>query len=183
MSKPIMSRCRRPLDIISEEGFEENGPRPIGFNRCLLANDSDFLLIAFGDQLSQFFHHVDRFPDGKEAWEMVHSKEPNYYQAIVLDINMPIMDGVQACTKILEYFQRNKLLIDRSNDKQDTWKKVETRPNPFIYALTSESEQLVLDQISKAGFKAVYNMLTDAAIKQILKNAGIEMKPVRYKTG
>lgn len=65
--------------------------------------------MAFGETLSQYFDQVDKFPDGKQAVEMVLSKEPNYYKAIVLDISMPIMDGVEACKKILEYFNTTNI--------------------------------------------------------------------------
>ena len=37
---------------------------------------------------------------------MVLAHDPSYYKAIVLDISMPIMGGVEACTKMLEYFSR-----------------------------------------------------------------------------
>ena len=62
--------------------------------------------------------------------------EPSYYKAIVLDISMPIMGGVEACIKILEYFKSAKTHISK----------------PFIYALTSESEQHVLKEVKAAGF-------------------------------
>ena len=44
---------------------------------------------------------------------------------------MPIMGGVEACTKILEYFNRNQTM---GTDLQ----------TPFVYALTAESEERVL---------------------------------------
>lgn len=107
---------------------------------------------------------------------MVISKEPSYYQAIVLDIQMPVMDGVEACSKILEYYANKMSSVEESKDDSffDSGKMNLRNQNPFIYALTSESEQHVLDQISQAGFKAVYNLLTDSAMQEILQNANIK---------
>ena len=36
---------------------------------------------------------------------MVLQKDFDYYNVILLDIQMPIMGGIEACKKILKYFQ------------------------------------------------------------------------------
>ena len=41
---------------------------------------------------------------------MVKEKGKNYYKAIVLDINMPIMDGIDACNKIYSFLQEECLI-------------------------------------------------------------------------
>ena len=38
-----------------------------------------------------------------QAVQLVASHDPNYYNAIILDLNMPIMDGYEACAKIDRY--------------------------------------------------------------------------------
>lgn len=40
-----------------------------------------------------------------QALQMVCSKPTTYYDVIVLDINMPIMDGFEACNRIHNYFK------------------------------------------------------------------------------
>ena len=87
--------------------------------------------MAFGTTLSTIFDHVDKVEDGKQALNLVLAHQPSYYNAIVLDISMPIMGGVEACTKIVEYFNRNQTM---GTDLQ----------TPFVYALTAESEEQVL---------------------------------------
>mmetsp|Transcript_44917 Transcript_44917/g.59626 ORF Transcript_44917/g.59626 Transcript_44917/m.59626 type:complete len:101 (-) Transcript_44917:565-867(-) len=85
----------------SSEGPLSQSQRP---NRCLLANDNTFLLMAFEQTLLPHFEIVDVFENGKEALEKVLLKRPSYYSVIILDIQMPIMDGIEACKKIKEYF-------------------------------------------------------------------------------
>ena len=63
---------------------------------CLLANDNQFLLMAFKVSLAKHFGTVETVENGQEAVDAVRSHEKNYYAAIVLDISMPILDGMQA---------------------------------------------------------------------------------------
>ena len=63
-------------------------------SRCLLANDNGFLLEAFRFQLIAHFDFVDVAENGKEVLEAVKKYTPNFYDAIILDISMPVMDGM-----------------------------------------------------------------------------------------
>ena len=65
--------------------------------RCLLANDHDFLLTIFGYQLEKHFNHIHKAVDGNQALKAVRSHPYNYFEVIILDVNMPIMDGKEAC--------------------------------------------------------------------------------------
>jgi len=42
--------------------------------------------------------------NGLQAVQIVCSQPSNYFDAIILDINMPIMDGYEACEIIDKYF-------------------------------------------------------------------------------
>ena len=99
-------------------------------NKCLLVNDNLFLLHAFSATLNLHFDFVEKAQNGREACEKVMSHERNYYKAIILDINMPIMDGMEACIKIKNYL----------NEKEVEALGKETQTIPFVYALTSESD-------------------------------------------
>jgi len=66
----------------------------------MLANDSPFLLEVFREALGMHFDQVDVAENGQEAIDVVRRQAPFYYNAIVLDISMPVKDGVQACKEI-----------------------------------------------------------------------------------
>ena len=70
---------------------------------CLVANDDPFVLQTSFEILSQHFDVVDQAQDGFEALEMVRRQSKTYYSAIILDIGMPIMDGIDACRHIRQY--------------------------------------------------------------------------------
>ena len=44
--------------------------------------------------------------NGMQALQIVSDKPPNYFDLIVLDINMPIMGGLEACARIYNYLSQ-----------------------------------------------------------------------------
>ena len=43
---------------------------------------------------------IETAEDGDKAVKMLVSKEPGYYKCILMDIQMPVMDGYEACRTI-----------------------------------------------------------------------------------
>jgi CheY-like chemotaxis protein len=62
---------------------------------------------------------IDQATNGQEAFDVVKSLETNSDQKqidiIFLDLNMPILNGYEACTKILNFYQT--LFLDKTNKK------------------------------------------------------------------
>ena len=86
----------------------------------LLVNDNFPLLSAMEDRLLPFFT-VECADNGLEAYNGVRDKPPNYYSVIILDINMPIMDGFEACNNICSYLKGaivNDLIGLNQDDKK-----------------------------------------------------------------
>ena len=65
--------------------------------RVLLANDNDFLLKIAGYTLEPHFSEIKNCVNGKAAVDFVTSHPINYFNVIILDIDMPVMDGKEAC--------------------------------------------------------------------------------------
>ena len=78
---------------------------------CLLANDNPFLLEGFSQGLSPHFDLVITAQNGQEAVDIVMNYHQSYFSAIILDIEMPVMDGMQACIIIEKYL---KDIVDNS---------------------------------------------------------------------
>ena len=81
------------------EAFEEDNFKP----RILIANDDTFILQVTQNILMEFFQ-IEAVENGHQALQHVTTRPVTYFDAIVLDINMPIMDGFQASKLINEYF-------------------------------------------------------------------------------
>ena len=66
---------------------------------------------------------IDLAENGLEAFDLVKKKGANYYHVIILDIKMPIMDGIEACNKIYSFIHGEDLIknmqIKKSHENFD----------------------------------------------------------------
>lgn len=58
-------------------------------------------------------HVVGEAADGREALELAKRLQPD---AVILDLNMPVMDGFEALPRILEVSPRSKVIIHSGID-------------------------------------------------------------------
>jgi CheY-like chemotaxis protein len=86
--------------------------------RVLLANDNDFLLKIYGYALEPHFAEICKCVNGRIAVEMVTTHPVNYFDMIILDIDMPALNGKEACIQILEHY--SKVKDNRSSEKKET---------------------------------------------------------------
>ena len=91
--------------------------------RCLLANDEPMQLHTLKNILSLCDFDIETAINGLKAYQLVkesiiQSKKVNnlngvnkfLYDLIVLDLNMPVLDGIEACKAILSELKRSKAL-------------------------------------------------------------------------
>jgi CheY-like chemotaxis protein len=100
----------------------------------LLVNDEEFLIYVYSKQLENKFS-VFTAQNGLEAVQIVCAHPTNYFAAVLLDINMPIMDGFEACKHIYNYLNTpsgNLVTLQ----KRKSWKKRPSRT--LLYALTAD---------------------------------------------
>ncbi len=68
--------------------------------RLLLVEDNELNLEIAQDLLGEIGFLVDTAQNGQIALELVRSSAPGYYDAILMDIQMPVMNGYQASREI-----------------------------------------------------------------------------------
>ena len=68
--------------------------------RILLAEDNDLNAEIAIELLSEEDLIIDRVKDGVECIEQLEKVDSNYYDLILMDVQMPIMNGYEACQKI-----------------------------------------------------------------------------------
>lgn len=68
--------------------------------RILVVEDNDFNREIFYEMLSRVGVQVEEAENGLRAMEILQSKGPGYYDLVLMDVQMPIMDGYSATEKI-----------------------------------------------------------------------------------
>lgn len=91
--------------------------------------------------------------NGYQALQIVSNNPPDYFDAVILDINMPIMDGFEAC-----------LLIDQDLKSRSAYGLRRTT----IYALTADDMPDTLEMIAKYPFACKFSTISvDVEIARI----------------
>ncbi len=113
-SKPLflseLSSCLNSVvnaeDIEEKEADDETEELPSG--RILLAEDNELNQEIAVAILEEAGIHVEVAGNGQIAVEMLENSEPDYYQLILMDVKMPVMNGYEA-TKTIRKLENRKL--------------------------------------------------------------------------
>ncbi|GHV57231.1 response regulator [Spirochaetia bacterium] len=100
------------------------GTKPDGSAyQVLVVDDSVFIAKQLNQILaSEGFEVVDTAADGAQGVEKYKALYPNI-DLVTMDIVMPVMDGVSALEKILEFDKKARVIMVSSLGKEDVVKK------------------------------------------------------------
>ncbi len=105
-SKPLFSsELRRCLDSVvtvrdEKEDGEKQQDSPHHTGRLLLVEDNELNQEIAAEILGEAGFEVEIAGNGKIAVEMVEHSEPGYYRLVLMDVQMPVMDGYEATKAI-----------------------------------------------------------------------------------
>lgn len=111
-------------DMPSINEKEPDGIKPDGTPyRVLIIDDSMFIAKQLGQILtSEGFEIVGAVTDGLQGIEKYKELYPNI-DLVTMDITMPVMDGVSALEKILEFDKNAVVVMVSALGKEDVVKK------------------------------------------------------------
>ena len=113
-SKPLfLSELRSCLHSIVEEKKErekeEDSPvKPVHTGRILLAEDNELNQEIAVEILGDAGFTTEIAENGKVAVEMLERSAPGYYQLVLMDVQMPVMNGYEAA-KTIRRLENSKL--------------------------------------------------------------------------
>ena len=105
-SKPLfaseLSSCLRSIVNVEEEKKEEGGgePEKLRTGRILLAEDNELNQEIAAAILNEAGFSIEIAGNGQIAVDMLMASEAVYYQMILMDVQLPVMDGYEATREI-----------------------------------------------------------------------------------
>jgi CheY-like chemotaxis protein len=140
-------------ESMKKEHEEEKKEDRLKGLRLLVAEDNEINQRLWRERLSPMGIDVTVVSNGKDAFE---KRRENDFDMILMDIEMPMMDGVEATNKILYYERVNQL-----------------RHIPIIGLVNDQTEE---ERYVRLGMDAVYvKSSSDAALSKIIEKYGIDL--------
>jgi two-component system sensor histidine kinase/response regulator len=98
----MAEKPKRPLSLVKKS---DNGLSPREPETVLIVEDNEVLRKLFQTQLKHLKLSGDEAMNGQEAVDKVSQNE---YGMILMDVSMPVMDGLEATKLIRQFEQSNK---------------------------------------------------------------------------
>ena len=105
LTKPLFaSNIMESIEYIARRSrmniFREKDRAKLSGRRILLAEDTELNAEIMKDILEMDDIKVEHALNGKIAVELFEKSTPGFYAAIIMDVRMPVMDGLEAATRI-----------------------------------------------------------------------------------
>jgi two-component system chemotaxis response regulator CheY len=114
--------AKSDMPSVNEKSPEGVKPEGVAY-RVLVVDDSMFIAKQLGQIFtSEGFEVADTAADGAQGVEKYKELYPNV-DLVTMDITMPVMDGVSALEKILEFDKDAKVIMVSALGKEDVVKK------------------------------------------------------------
>lgn len=139
----MQSKTRIPFEKVESSLVYKESVKPKDYalkfrgKRIFIAEDNDLNAEIAMEILKEAEFQVERASDGVECVSMLCKYEPQYYDLILMDIQMPFLDGYMATAKIRLLEDKNKssipiIAMTAKAFEEDRKKTVEKGTNGFI---------------------------------------------------
>jgi response regulator NasT len=127
-----------------------NFATPLSMMRILIADDEPLIRLDLQQMLESLGHEVvAEAGDGAEAVELAKKHAP---EVCILDVRMPIMDGIEATQKITNEIGVPAIMLTAFNDKELVERAVEAGAFAYLVKPFKPSELTPAIEVAKARF-------------------------------
>lgn len=137
--------------------------------RVVIADDHTLVLEAFRQMLTPDVDVIGTAVNGRELITVVKQLEPD---VVVSDINMPLLNGLDACKKLLKFFPDLKFIALTVRDEPDLVTEV-MRAGAKGYLLKSSAVSELLQAIQSVANGSTYvtPLVTGSMIGSLIKGS------------
>ena len=118
-SQSLSVSLTNKLPKLLKDNYNENDP--ISGYKLLLVNDEPSILLVletlFTMKIGIKRENIQKATDGNQALQKATITN---FDLIIMDLNMPVMDGFEACKKIKALFSKKPEIRNTSSDSSDT---------------------------------------------------------------
>ena len=122
--------------------------------RVMLVDDHSIMRDLLRDALENTgeFQVVAQAADGAEALRIVEEAAPD---VIVMDVIMPVMDGIEACREIMELLPHTKvLMLTASNEKDAIVRSIAAGATGYLQKYSGKEQLLTtLREVAEGEFR------------------------------
>ncbi len=131
--------------------------------------------------LLETFDEVDQIDDAKNGKEALQKLDEGHFDLVLLDLEMPVMDGWETSKKIVSKFPKTKIVMISMHDSlQIISDLIEIGVHSYLLK-NADPEEVHKAIISVRNNDFYYNQLVSTALRKKIQREGIEKKSVQNR--
>lgn len=127
-----------------------------------------------------YLHVVGEASNGKEALNLCKKIKPDL---LIVDVRMPVMDGIEAVGRLKEYAPETKSIVLSMHDSEEyILKSIQAGADGYLLKDTEKSEFLKAVKTVCQGGKYFSGDISNVIVSNYLQNSSAEQKPQKILT-
>lgn len=147
----------------------------------ILVTDDHTLFRKGTMMLLETFHEIERIDEAKNGKEAIQKLGEDDFDLILLDLEMPVMDGWETSRKIIQKFPKTKIIMISMHDSlQIISDLIEIGVHSYLLK-NADPEEVHKAIVSVINNDFYYNQLVSKALHKKIQRDGIQKSNVQNK--